>query len=306
MKTMSFAAIRSPGIVSNSVRLVVFCERSADASVLDLLSGFPAVPEMEVHVVVGSERSGAPRPTVRVLRRDSGLRPSGDGLGRIESKAAQDLLSSCGPGNIHERLARYCARLDVNLVIVKVAANWASTWGTASLAERLAWHFPVLVTPAEGDAVTIDTGQRMRWLVPLDGSPSAEAILDPLDSIANWLPSEVTLFQPLEYARLWQRRIGRKQRASISRLGPAILDSSEYLAGVAESRFADSPTRVCCSTESDAVGSIVRLTNSPAFDAVAIGLSNRWRITRLLAAELNELLLRRVRKPVFLFRSRSR
>jgi hypothetical protein len=59
-------------------------------------------------------------------------------------------------------------------------------------------------------------------------------------------------------------------------------------------------------TEADGVRSIVRLANSSAIDVVAIGLSNRWRITRLLAAELNEVLLRRLRKPVLLFGSISR
>ena len=306
MKTTSFAAVRSPAFLSKGIRLVVFCERPADASALEFLSGFAAVPAIEVHVVVGSDRRGGQRPTVRVLRHDSGFSASGNRSTRIESAPAEELLSKCGPWNIHELLARYCARIDANLVIVKGAADRAATWGTASLAERLALHFPVLAIPAEGNAAPIDTGRRMRWLVPLDGSPSAEAIIDPLDSVANWLPSDISLLQPLEYARLWQRRVGGKQRASIARLGPSVLDSCEYLAGMAESRFAGSPTRVCCSTESNTVRSIVRLANSSAFDAVAIGLSNRWRITRLLAAELNGLLLHRVRKPVLLLQSSSR
>jgi nucleotide-binding universal stress UspA family protein len=307
MKTKSFAAVRSPAFVSKGMRLVVFCERPADASALDLLSGIPAVPEMELHVVVGSDRRGGQRPTVRVLRHDSGFSASGDRWARRETKAAQDLLSRCGPGNTHEVLARYCAKIDANLVIVTAgAADRAAPWGPASLAERLSWHFPVLAIPAESTAAAIETGRPIRWLVPLDGSPSAEAILDPLAFVAHWLPSDITLLQPLEYARLWQNRVVRKQPASIARLGPSILDSSEYLAGIAGSRFANSPTRVCCTTEADAVRSIIRLANSSAIDAVAMGLSNRWRITRMLAAELNEKLLRRVRKPILLFGSTSR
>jgi nucleotide-binding universal stress UspA family protein len=289
------------------MRLVVFSEQPAVASILGFLSGVAAVPEMEVHVVVGSNRRNGKNPTVRVLRQDSGLSTSGNRLTRFDSKPAQDLLSRCGPGNTYEVLARYCAKIGANLVIVTAgAAGRAATWGTTSLAERLAWHFPVLAIPAEGTAGAIETGRRVRWLVPLDGSPSAEAIVDPLAFVANWLPSDITLLQPLEYARLWQNRVGRMQPASIARLGPSILDSSEYLAGIAGSRFANSPTRVCCTTEADAVRSIVRLANSSAIDAVAMGLSNRWRITRLLAAELNELLLRRVRKPVLLLQSGSR
>jgi hypothetical protein len=306
MKTKSFAAVRSPAFVSKGMRLVVFCEQPADASILRFLSGVAAVPEMEVHVVVGSNRRHGQNPTVRVLRQDSGLCTSGNRLTRFDSKPAQDLLSRCGPGNTHEVLARYCAKIGAHLVIVTAgAAGRAATWETISLAERLAWHFPVLAIPADGTAAAIETGRPIRWLVPLDGSPSAEAIVDPLAFVANWLPSDITLLQPLEYARLWQDRVGRKQPASIARLGPSILDSSEYLAGIAGSRFANSPTRICCTTEADAMRSIVRLANSSAFDAVAMGLSNRWRITRMLAAELNEMLLRRVRKPILLFGSTS-
>jgi hypothetical protein len=307
MKTKSFAAVRSPAFVSKGMRLVVFSEQPADASILGFLSGAPAVPEIEMHVVVGSNRRNGQNPTVRILRQDSGLSTSGNRLTRFDSKPAQDLLSRCGPGNTHEVLARYCARIDANLVVVTAgAADRAAPWGPASLAERLAWHFPVLAIPAEGTAAAIETGRPIRWLVPLDGSASAEAIVDPLACVANWLPSDITLLQPLEYARLWHNRVGRKQPVSIARLGPSILDSSEYLAGIAGSRFANSPTRVCCTTDADAVRSIVRLANSSAIDAVAMGLSNRWRITRLLAAELNEMLLRRVRKPILLCGSTSR
>jgi nucleotide-binding universal stress UspA family protein len=69
--------------------------------------------------------------------------------------------------------------------------------------------------------------------------------------------------------------------------------------------FVNTPARICCVTDCDPVRSILRLANSSAIDAVAIGLSKRWRVTRLLAAELNELLLRKVQKPVLLFGSAS-
>jgi hypothetical protein len=122
----------------------------------------------------------------------------------------------------------------------------------------------------------------------------------------QWAASDITLLQPLEFARFWRERVGRNHLGSVSEIGPSISDSSDYLARIAERGFANSPNRVCCATDSDVARSIVRLANSSAIDAVAIGLSNRWRMTRLLAAELNELLFRKVRKPVLLFGSPSR
>jgi nucleotide-binding universal stress UspA family protein len=88
-------------------------------------------------------------------------------------------------------------------------------------------------------------------------------------------------------------------------MGPSISDSSDYLARMAELVFVNTPTRICCVTDPDPVRSILLLANSSAIDAVAIGLSKRWRLTRLFAAELNELLLHKVQKPVLLFRSAS-
>jgi hypothetical protein len=286
------------------MRLVVVCEQPADESVLGFLSSLPAVRGIDIHVISGSDGS---HPTVRVLRQIPTLDGGGSRLSVAESKSAQQRLAICGPGSTHELLARYCARIDANFVIVMMAPTDRFTYRwSASVAERLACHFPVLAIPAEGASNAFDLERRIRWLVPLDGSPSAEAVLDPLRSLTSWLPSDITLLQPLEYAYLWQSRVARSRLASMAKVGPSISDSCDYLARVADRGFAGSPTRVCCATDSDAVRSIVRLANSSAIDAVAIGLSNRWRITRLLAAELNELLLRRVRKPILLFGSTSR
>jgi len=55
MQTTSFAAVRSPAFVSKGMWLVVYCERPADASALGFLSGVPAVPEIDIHLVIGSD-----------------------------------------------------------------------------------------------------------------------------------------------------------------------------------------------------------------------------------------------------------
>ena len=180
------------------MRLVVYCERPADASVEGFISGLPAVPAIDIHVISGSDRHNL---AVRVLRQVHGRDCGSTDSHVTESKSARQLLANCGPGSIHEVLARYCARIDANLVIVMLAPadRLAHRW-SASLAERLARHFAVLAIPADATSIAFDMDRRVRWLVPLDGSPSAEAIIDPLRSVTDWLPSDITLLQPLEYA----------------------------------------------------------------------------------------------------------
>jgi nucleotide-binding universal stress UspA family protein len=306
MKTTPFTLDRSPALDSTSVRVLVYCERSADDSVLQFLSRLSTVRGLDIHIVGGSERQNSQNLTVRMLRPSRAIAGRDNRHCLVESKSAQRLLAKCGPGNVHEILARYGARISASLVIVtQTPANLINRWWSASLAERLAYYIPVLAIPAHDSSALFDIERRLRWLVPLDGSPYAEASLKPLRSVARWLPSDVTLLQPLAFARLWRDRIGGSLSASVAKMGPSISDSSDYLARMAELVFVNTPTRICCVTDPDPVRSILRLANSSAIDAVAIGLSKRWRLTRLLAAELNELLLRKVQKPVLLFGSAS-
>jgi hypothetical protein len=302
MKTIPIARNKSAASDSSSMRIVVYSDGSTDEPVLRFLSHIPAVPGLDVHVVDGSERQKSQDLMVRVLRPAHALPGGPSRLTDAESVFAQALLAKCGPGRVHERLARYCAKVSANLIVVTMPrTNCIAPWWIPSRAERLASHTPVLAIPHENSSVLSEMAQRrLRWLVPLDGSTSAEKILYPLRCLAGWLPSDFTFIQPLAFAGLWRDRVARNQLGPVSKLGPSISDSSDYLARVAEWGFANSPTRVCCTIDSDAVRSIVRLANSPAIDAIAIGLSKRSRITRLLALELNDLLLRKVHKPILL------
>ena len=307
MKTTPLARNKSSAFDSIPMRLVVYCEGSTDEFALQLLSRIPSVPGLEVHIIGGSEPRNCKNLYVCVIRLAHGIQSSVNRLSAAETQSAQVLLTKCGPGNVPEVLGRYCTRIAANFVIITMRpGSGVRRWWSASLPERLACHFPVLAIPAEDSSGPFGMDRCLRWLVPLDGSGFAEAILNPLRSLASWLPSSITLLQPLAFAHLWRERVGRNHVASVSKMGPSIADSCDYLAKLAERGFGDSPTRVCCATDSDAVRSIIGLANSSAIDAVAIGLSNRWRMTRVLAAELNELLLHRLRKPVLLFGSASR
>jgi nucleotide-binding universal stress UspA family protein len=301
MKTI-ISRNRSLARGSDFQRVVVYRAGSADESVLPFISRLPVAPKLNVHIISGSKRQNGTNLAVNVvpLRQDRGNLLDG-----VDSQIAQDLLAKCGPGNVPELLIRYSTRIAASLVVMPAApSNGFTGWWSTSLAERVSRYIPVLAIPAGVPLGPLDTQRRLRWLVPLDGSAAAEAVLEPLRSIASWLPSDITLLQPLQFASLWRSRVAKSRVAQ--QIGPSIADSWDYLSQIASIYNFASPTRACCTTDSDSVCSIGRLANGPGIDAVALGFSNRGRFTRLVAAELSELLHAKVRKPVLMFRRAAR
>jgi nucleotide-binding universal stress UspA family protein len=270
--------------------------------VLPFISRLPVAPNLTVHIISDSKRRNGTGLAVNVvpLPQDRGDRTNEAG-----SQLAQDLLANCGPGSVSELLIRYSRRIAASLVVVPATpSNHFTRWWSLSLAERVARHIPVLAIPAGVPLGPLDTQRRLRWLVPLDGSAAAEVVLDPLRSIASWLPSDITLLQPLQFASRWRTRVAGNRDARLT--GISIADSRDYLSRTASIYNFASPTRVCCTTDSGSVCSIVRLANGPGIDAVALGFSNRGRFTRMVAAELSELLHAKVCKPVLMFRPAAR
>lgn len=301
MKTTTQRRNQTIAFERAQLRLVVYCEGSIDESALRFLSRISTLSQADVHFIGGSDGWFEKQPTVEVRRPVGSLRSREYRLSVSKTQSAQALLAKCGRGKVDEVVARYCKRLAANLVIVPLRLDHRGLW-SVGLAERLGRSFPVLAVPAgQGSDSIGESRARLRWLVPLEGSKVAEAILGPLSSLTTWLPSDITLIQPLPFAKLWRHRFAQNEWDSPSTIEPSIFDSQDYLTRSLHRNFSDSPLRVCCAIDSDGVAAIVRLANSPAIDAVAIGLSNNWPISRFLTGELNELILRQVRKPVLLF-----
>jgi hypothetical protein len=254
--------------------------------------------EVELHVVEAASVNADKPPIVRLF-------PSSNGDMEERSKSAmrqnaRTLWAKCGPGPVHERAIRYSTRIGASLAIVEESTHHGlRRWWRPSLSESLSIHLPVLSVRPDY-APKLSASGRFQWLVVLDGSASAEAILQPLASIARWLPSDVTLVQPLEYAQVWRRRVASNQSATIAGMGVSIADSSDYLLNMALHVRPAICVRVCCISERNPESAVTRLADSAAVDGVAIGLSRRSRLTRWLAAEFNELIVGRLKKPSLL------
>lgn len=301
MKTTAHRRNQTFAFKRTQLRLVVYCEGSIDESVLQFLSRSSKLSQADVHFIGGSDGWCEKELTTEVRSSVGGMQSSEYKLSVDKTQSAQALLANCRPGKVDEVLARYCRSLAANLVIVPLRIDRRGLW-SVGLAEKLARSFPVLAVPVGQGLEQIGmSGSRLRWLVPLEGSMVAEAILGPLSSLTAWLPSDITLIQPLPFAKSWQHRLTKNDWDPPSMIDPSISDSKDYLTKCLRREFADSPRRVCCTTDSNGVASIVQLAHSRAIDALALGLSNRWPISRFFIGELNELILRQVRKPILLF-----
>ena len=286
---MSLAAtnFQCPDVfVQESAKVVVVCEQVQDRSVQRLIDVLSSFPRLEPHVIE--------LPSSECSRTVFG------------GAQAEAVWSATAPGEIHERIVRYCRRTAANLVIVPESFKGQKrSWWRESLAEKLARYVSVLSLPNQTNYQQLIGSQRpVRWLVALDGSSAAEQILAPLGAMTSWLPSEVLLIQPLNYAQQWRNRVASHHPASIARMGVSIADSAEYLQRIAKRQLAGVSTRVCSVSGGNSAAALLRQVNSSAVDAVALGLSNQYRFTRRLTGEFNELIFNKVEKPRLLLATR--
>jgi hypothetical protein len=294
---------RSDALVQESTKVVAVCEQLQDRAAQQIIGALSSFAGIEPHVIELQASKGVRKASGRVLcsLASAGQRATASRL--VESQAAAEVWNMSWPGAVHERIIRYCQRTAAELVIVPENINGQKrSWWRETLTEKLASYVPVLSLPAQMNFQELIGSQRpLRWVVALDGSVAAEQVLGPLRSILRWLPSEVLLIQPLNYAQLNRHRVASHQPASIARMGVSIADSTEYLQRIAQRQLPGVNTRVCCLDDSNSSASLIRQINSPAFDAVALGLSNQWRFIRSVRGEFNETIFNKVKKPRLLF-----
>lgn len=277
---------RSNVFIREAAKVVVICEQGQDRSAQQLIEILSSFPKLEPHVIELQVSEGS-RVTLGGARE-------------------QEVWNATSPGEIHERIVRYCLRTAAKLVILPESINaQIRRWWRESLAEKLARYVSVLSLPNQTNYQQLVGSQRpVRWFVALDGSSAAEQILAPLRAMASWLPSEVLLVQPLNYAQQWRNRVACHQPASIARMGVSIADSTDYLQRIAARQLAGVSTRVCSVSGGDLAAALLRQIHSPAVDAVALGLSNQYRFTRRLTGEFNELIFNKIEKPLLLLAAR--
>lgn len=281
-------------------RVVVMANQRLDASLWPLIERLAAATDLDLHVVPSSSayarEDDSPSVILRRWYRGDRQRRSQ----AVLREQAATVWAECGPGAAPERVIRYCARIGASLAIVPERENQGLRhWWRPALAERLARHLPVLSVPA-GYQPPFNSDRRFHWLVVLDGSAAAEAVLRPLSSLTSWLPSDVTYVQALEHAQRWRGRMAGNRLAAVARLGVSRADSRDYLLRVAAQAGPGRGVRVSCISDRDSLATVARMIDSEGVDGVALGLSRRSRFMRRIGGEFNEWLLGKFRKPYLL------
>ena len=280
-----------------TTRVVLLCDHRNEESVVPLIECLSWYEGVELHVVdsQSAEGLGGKPPTV--------IPPSWDRREmQSHSLGGEAPWHQCGPGRRMNGWSDIARELVTLVIVQEQPRRGFGKWWQTSMPERLANYVPVLSVPVTNHG-PFDASVPFRWLVVLDGSPFAEDVLYPLRSLARWLPSDVSLLQPLEFAQLWNKRIAARQPSELACMGVSIADSIDYLRYMAEEKCAGLGARICCVSDEDSVSAVVRTIESGAVDGVAIGLSKRTRMARRFTCEFNELLLTRIKKPYLLARA---
>ncbi len=139
-----------------------------------------------------------------------------------------------------------------------------------------------------------------RAIVPLDGSPVAEAIIPFVLEIAGPLDMEVVLVRVLQ--PLPPQVIEGSRHVVVDDVEARRLDAEEYLAPIAvelRTKGIRARTQV---RRGDPAGEIVAAAHETAADLIAMTTHGRSGLGRLVFGSVAEAVLRRAHLPVFLMR----
>jgi nucleotide-binding universal stress UspA family protein len=139
-----------------------------------------------------------------------------------------------------------------------------------------------------------------RAIVPLDGSPVAEAIIPFVLDIAGPLDMEVVLVRVLQ--PLPPQVIEGSRHVVVDDIQARRLDAEEYLAPIAVELRAKGIRTQTQVRRGDPAGEIVAAAHETSADLIAMTTHGRSGLGRLVFGSVAEAVLRRAQLPVFLMR----
>lgn len=236
-------------------------------------------------------------------------REAGEYLNGLEERlgpgGAGKVVAHVKLGPIVPSLLRLGDEVDADLFVLTTHGRgaWERVW-LGSVADELLRHATRPLLALREDGRTPEPFQEAsypaRVLVPLDGSPQAEAVLAPLGALLPREGSRVllasVLHQPLPFGSSYlpdtvsEAEIWREQEASMA----------DYLQGVAERLRASAPgeieTRVLASHHT--ARGLLDLAAEERTDLIAVSTHGRRRAERLLLGSTADKLIRGAKVPV--------
>jgi nucleotide-binding universal stress UspA family protein len=148
---------------------------------------------------------------------------------------------------------------------------------------------------------TVTTARRV--LVPLDGSPLAEAVLPFVASLARPLGLEITLLRVAPTVP--PQVIEGSRRVVANPIDRLTQEANDYLCGVADRLRAEGLNALTAVRVGDAATEIVLGAREGRADLIAMTTHGRTGLRRLLFGSTADGVLRRADVPVFLVRRKE-
>jgi nucleotide-binding universal stress UspA family protein len=230
---------------------------------------------------------------------------------RMGAEADLKLVPVVLDGPVAQALAAYVSTNEIDLVIMTTHGRGGFTrlW-VGSVAYTLAHHITVpllLIRPAETAPDLAERRTLHHFLVPLDGSPLAEQVLEPTLELGKLMQADCTLLHVVEPLQL----IGYSPTATAINLEANVTDSlrrdaEQYLGTVAQRLQADSvPVHTKVVIDGQPAAGIVRAAGESGGDMIAMATHGRGGLAGMLIGSVTDKVVRSAEMPVLVYRPKE-
>jgi nucleotide-binding universal stress UspA family protein len=226
---------------------------------------------------------------------------------RMGAEADLKLVPVVLDGSIAQALADYVSTNDIDLVVMTTHGRGGFTrlW-LGSVAYTLAHQITVpllLIRPNETPPELTARRTLHHFLIPLDGSPLAEQILEPTLELGKLMQAECTLLHVVEPLQL----IGYSPTAAAVNLEANVTDSlrqdAEQYLGTLEQRLqADGvPVHTKVVIDAQSAAGIVRVAGESGMDMIAMATHGRGGLSRMLLGSVADKVVRSAEIPILVY-----
>ena len=230
---------------------------------------------------------------------------------RMGAEADLKLVPVSLDGPVAQALATYVSTNDIDLVVMTTHGRGGFTrlW-LGSVAHTLAHHITVpllLIRPDETSPELTATRTLHHFLVPLDGSPLAEEVLEPTFELAKLMQADCTLLHVVEPLQL----IGYSPTAAAVNLEAKVTeslqrDAEQYLGTLAQRLQADGvPVHTRVVMDAQPAAGIVRVAGESGMDVIAMATHGRGGLSRMLIGSVADKVVRSAEMPILVYRPKE-
>ncbi|MFL5506421.1 MAG: universal stress protein [Gemmatimonadales bacterium] len=231
--------------------------------------------------------------------------------GLVAHGDAVQVVSQVIEGPVADAVAHYAHAHAVDLVVMTTHGRGVfSRFWLGSVADRLVRQLeqPLLLLrpqPSGGAPRALGFG---RILLMLDGSPHAEAMIDPSVQLAHTFGGELTLVRVVErLAPIWLPLPGVAPVPDTDAMAHRQLEATRYLHEVANRlRVRGVPARTAVEVAPDPVSGITEFAERERMDVIALATHGHGGPVRFLLGSVADKLVRSATLPLLVWRPRLR